>query len=128
MTALNQVVSWIRSINDPDTLNAVLGAVHGRYEWLGQQRADLAVKGAQVVLGDTGHDCLDGLSGVIVGVDEEEGTVAVRLSAESTGRLRFSRQATFDTGSSLTFLVDGIPAECCYDSRDIAGVPNSRPA
>jgi hypothetical protein len=110
---IEDVIEWIREVDD-ETLDVVLDALQRRHDALHEERADLAVLGATVVLQDLRPTYLDGLEGVIEEIDEDEGCVSVRLNRVSTGRLRFVGQGDFHLGSELNFLLTGVPASCCY--------------
>lgn len=114
---IEDVVEWIRTVDD-ETLDVILEALQQRHDTLHEERAELAVIGASVVLHDLRPNYLEGLEGVIEEIDEDEGCVSVRLNRISTGKLRFAGQRDFHVGAELNYLLTGVPASCCYSAAD----------
>ena len=111
------VTRWISGIDDA-TVDLVLDALRARNSELMAQRAEDAFEGAFITIRDVTPRFLDGLSGEIIESDGE--TVAVLLTTESTGRLRFSGQKVYDLGACKRFLLEGVPASCCYYEAESA--------
>lgn len=109
---LNQVTDWIANISD-STVDEVLVALQSRHDALHAERAQHATEGRHVIIQDVRPHYLDGLEGVIEVTDGE--TVALCLTAASTGRLRFSGQKRYEIGTEMNFLLEGVPASCCYE-------------
>lgn len=119
VTTVSEVVQWVGEIDD-ETVDEVLAALQRRHEALHEARAERAVIGAHVVIHDVTAEYLIGLDGVIEEVDPEEGDVSIRLSAVSTGRLRFSGQKDYTLGADLNYLIHAVPASCCYPADALA--------
>src|SRR5690625_2137342 len=109
---LGQVKAWINATDDAG-LDEVLAALQARHDTLHSQRAEQATIGRDVTIVDVTPAYLNGLDGTIE--DSDEDTVSVRLTCESTGRLRFSGQDRYDIGAAMNFLLEGVPASCCYE-------------
>lgn len=114
---LGQVTSWIAEIGDA-TLDDVLAALQDRHDTLHLERALQATEGRHVLIQDVRPRYLNGLEGTIEATDGE--MVAIRLTAASTGRLRFSGQMRYAIGAELNFLLEGVPASCCYEPTQAA--------
>src|SRR5699024_4220336 len=96
-----------------DEIDAILAALRNRDNELREQRAEHATVGRRIVISDILPRYLDGLVGDIEHSDGD--WVSVRLTAESTGRLRFCGQPDYDTGAELRFLITGVPASLCFE-------------
>lgn len=114
MPALNEVIEWVASVDDP-TLEAVLAALQSRHEELHESRASQAQIGTEVVIQDVEPRYLEGMSGEIVDLDPEEGIVALLLTPMDTGRLRFCGQRDYRVGIVERYRLENVPASCCYN-------------
>lgn len=119
MTTVTEVVEWVEGIDD-ETVGEILSALQKRHDALHEARAEKAVPGAHVFIDDVTVECLIGLVGHIEEVDGDEGLVSIRLTATSTGRLRFSGQTAYRVGNVANFLLHGVPASCCYPAEGLA--------
>lgn len=121
MDMLDEVIDWIATVDD-NTLDTVLMALQARHDDLHEERASRARPGAHVVVYDVEPRFLEGLAGQIASEDPDQGTVDILLTPESTGRLRFCGQRSYATGADMRYLLEGVPASCCYAPTGLGGV------
>lgn len=114
---VSEVTEWVGNV-DERTVIELIEALRDRDAQLGQLRAAAAQVGQFTVLGDLSPEFLESLTGEILEHDGE--TVSVLLTPESTGRLRFSGQDVYDLGSDVEFLLEGVPAVCCFPAQSAA--------
>lgn len=124
-----QVLHYLETHAWPEMTNLFDVFARKQEEEFAKRESEASV-GSFVTLWDTEPEYLDGLSGDIVAIEQDEDdvlTATVRLDPLSVGRLRFNRAARLDgyrTRSGLHFEVT-VPASSCLPSTPLAATAGS---
>lgn len=110
-SSVTEVLDYVHSRADEQDLEALIQAVKTRRNVLGEQRAAAVRTGTEVRLDGLSPKYLNKLTGII---ETTKGSRAdVRLDKGSTATLRYAGKKFYIPITEETFLLTGVPKQCC---------------